>query len=58
MTKSFKCADIGHDCKWSTSANSISELMRKITTHAAYKHDTDVLTTKLKIMIQASIKDR
>jgi len=31
MAKSFKCADIEQDCKWSTSANSISELMRKIT---------------------------
>ena len=58
MTKSFKCADIGKDCMWSTSANSIAELMRKITTHAAYKHDTHEITTKLKIMIQSSIKDK
>lgn len=58
MTKSFKCTDIRIDCKWSTSANSIPELMRKITTHLSYKHNTDIITTKLKIMIQASIKNR
>ena len=57
MTKSFKCVDMGQDCKWSTSANSMSELMRKIITHANYKHDIQEITTKLKIMIQASIKD-
>ena len=57
MAKSFKCADIEQDCKWSTSANSISELMRKITTHVNYKHDIQKITIKLKIMIQASIKD-
>ena len=57
MAKNFKCADIGKDCEWSTSANTMSELMRKITTHSAYKHDTHEISTKLKIMIQASIKD-
>jgi len=57
MVKSFKCTDIGQDCKWSTSANSIPELIRKITTHVGYKHDIQEITTKLKIMIQASIKD-
>jgi len=49
--------DIGQDCKWSTSANSMPELMRKIITHVDYKHDIQEITTKLKIMIQASIKD-
>lgn len=57
MVKSFKCADMGQDCKWSTSANSVSELMRKITTHANYKHDIQEITTELKIKIQAFIKD-
>jgi len=55
MTKSFKCANMGQDCKWSTSANNV--LMRKISWHAEHKHDITVISQELKEKIQVSIKD-
>ena len=57
MTKTFKCADMGQDCKWSTSANNVFDLMRKISRHAEYRHDITVISQKLKEKIQVSIKD-
>jgi len=57
MTKSFKCANMGKDCKWSTSANNVYDLMRKISWHAEYKHDITVISQELKEKIQVSIRD-
>ena len=57
MTKSFKCVDMGQDCKWSTSANNVFDLMRKISRHAECRHDITVISQKLKEKIQVSIKD-
>jgi len=57
MTKSFKCTDMGQDCKWSTSANNVFDLMRKISRHAEYRHDITVISQELKKKIQVSIKD-
>ena len=55
MSLSFKCENLVRDCKWSTSANSMSDLMRKINSHADHRHDK-MLTSEDKMNIQASIK--
>ena len=57
MTKSFKCADLGKDCDWSTRANNVYDLMRKISWHAEHKHDIKEIPEKLKEKIKVSIKD-
>ncbi|MFQ5497071.1 MAG: DUF1059 domain-containing protein [Nitrosopumilus sp.] len=57
MAKSFKCADIGQNCSWVSTANTTSDLMKKIMAHVDFKHDM-ALTTGEKIKIQSSIKDR
>ena len=57
MTKSFKCADVGKDCGWSTQAATESELMQQIAEHANHEHNIQEIPEDLKAKVLASIKD-
>ena len=48
---------MGKDCIWSTRANNMYDLMRKISWHAEHKHDIREIPEKLKEKIKVSIKD-
>jgi predicted small metal-binding protein len=53
---SFKCADIGMECSYETSANTESELMAKIAEHGANAHDIKTIPEDMKDKIQKAIK--
>ncbi len=53
---SFKCADIGMDCKFETKAITKNGLMRKIQEHAADVHKITSIPEDLKTKIESAIK--
>ncbi len=55
--KSFKCADMGKDCRWTAKADSLSELVEKIFRHAAISHNVKQIPVYRKYKIASSIKD-
>lgn len=57
MTLSFECNNLIKDCKWSTSASSMHDLMRKINTHVEYKHDIEEMSQVQKNQLKAHIKN-
>ena len=56
MVLSFKCENMMKDCKWSTTAKSVHELMQKINTHVEIKHDIKEISEVQKNKIKAYIK--
>lgn len=57
MTKSFKCADVGKDCGWSTSAPTESELIQQITEHAEHEHNIHEIPQELMAEVEYFIKN-
>lgn len=55
-TYSFKCKDIGMDCGFETSAESMDSLMPKITKHASEAHNINTITEELKTKVTGAIK--
>ena len=57
MTKSIRCADVGSECKWSTTAKTEEELMKKIAEHAKEKHKDMKITPEIIAKIKSQIKE-
>ncbi len=59
MTKAYKCADIGLDCEYETTAESDQEIMEKIARHGQDVHDLDVATAPPEILekVQGAIRE-
>ncbi len=53
---SFKCADIGMDCKFETKALTKNGLMKKIQDHASNVHKITSVPDDLKAKIESAIK--
>jgi len=53
---SFKCADIGMDCKFTAKALTKNGLMRKIEDHASDVHKITSVPPDLKAKIESAIK--
>lgn len=53
---SFKCADIGMDCKFATKALTKNGLMRKIAEHASDAHKITSIPPDLEAKIESAIK--
>jgi predicted small metal-binding protein len=53
---SFKCKDIGLDCKFEASAKTQDELMKKIATHAASAHNMKTVPPETMTKIKKAIK--
>lgn len=53
---SFKCADIGMDCKFAAKALTKNGLMRKIEEHASEVHKITAIPQDLKMKIESAIK--
>jgi predicted small metal-binding protein len=45
----FKCADIGLQCPFETSADSTAEVIKQATTHAMQAHRAEAMTLASKI---------
>lgn len=57
MAKSFKCADIGMNCGFQTTANTTEQLMPKIAEHARTAHGMAQIQPDILANVQASIKE-
>ena len=53
---SFKCADIGMDCKFTAKALTKNGLMRKVAEHAADVHKITSMPDDLRAKIESAIK--
>jgi predicted small metal-binding protein len=53
---SFKCKDIGMECKFEATASTQDELMQKIATHAASAHDMKTVPPETMSAIKKAIK--
>ena len=53
---SFKCADIGMDCKFEASALTRGGLMKKIQSHAGEVHQITSIPADLAAKIESAIK--
>jgi len=57
MAKSFKCADVGMNCGFQTTANTTEQLMPKIADHAKTAHGITQIPKELLAKVQAAIKE-
>lgn len=53
---SFRCKDIGMDCGFEAKAESMEQLMPKITKHASEIHNMKEISEDLKQKVSAAIK--
>jgi predicted small metal-binding protein len=53
---SFKCADIGLKCNFSTKAATEQELMKKIAEHAKKNHKMDPIPAETLAKVKKAIK--
>ncbi|MFQ6012826.1 MAG: DUF1059 domain-containing protein [Thermoplasmata archaeon] len=57
MTKAFKCADIGFDCGYETTAESDQEMMEKLARHAQDVHDMATIPPEVVEKVQGAIRE-
>jgi predicted small metal-binding protein len=53
---SFKCADLGMDCKWTAKAKSKDDLMKKIAEHGKSAHNMTTIDPDMMKKIDGLIK--
>ena len=53
---SFKCKDIGMDCRFETTANTEGELMKKIAEHGSQAHDMKTIPPEVMEKVKKAIK--
>ena len=56
--KIFFCKDLGGSCNWKSSAETVEELMKKITKHGAVKHNMRGMSEGMKTKIVNVIRDK
>lgn len=57
MAKSISCRDVGVDCDFTTTANTVEELMAKCAEHAKTAHGMNEVPPELIAKVQAAIRD-
>jgi predicted small metal-binding protein len=57
MTKSINCADVGVECSWSATAETVDELLAKCQEHANTEHKDMVITPEIVTKIKSHIKE-
>ena len=57
MTKAYKCADIGLDCGYETTAESDQEMMEKLARHAQDVHDMAPIPPEIVEKVQGAIRE-
>lgn len=56
MAKKFKCADIGMNCGFETTADTTEQLMPKVAAHAKTVHGMTEIPKDILAKVQAAIK--
>ena len=58
MTKHIACNDVVAGCKFTASAPSEEELVKKVVSHAAQDHGVKQVTPELAAQVKAAIQSR
>lgn len=57
MAKSLSCKDVGMDCDFKASGETMEELMQAATAHAKEAHGFDTIPPELLPVVQAAVRD-
>ena len=57
MAKELSCADMGVDCDFKTTGDTLQEVMQKAGEHAATAHGITNMPPELMSQVQAMVKD-
>ncbi|MBI5664406.1 MAG: DUF1059 domain-containing protein [Nitrospirae bacterium] len=58
MAKIFNCKDFGGTCNWKGRAETVEDLLKKITKHGAIKHNMKEMTNDMKVKIISVIREQ
>lgn len=58
MTKHIACNDVVAGCKFTASASSEEELVKKVVSHATQDHGVREVTPELAAQVKAAIQSR
>ena len=58
MAKIFNCKDFGGSCNWKGRAETLEELLIKISKHGAIKHNMKAMTDDMKTKIISVIREK
>jgi predicted small metal-binding protein len=57
MKKLFCCTDLGIECNWEGSAETVEELLKKIAEHARTAHNVKEMNESMRIKIIGKMRD-
>jgi predicted small metal-binding protein len=57
MAKTINCRDVGVDCDFQASAETVDELMEKTAAHAREAHGMNEIPPELAAKVQGAIRD-
>ena len=57
MAKSLSCKDVGMNCDFKASGETMEELMQAAAVHAKQAHGLDSIPPELMPMVQAAVRD-
>ena len=57
MAKSLSCKDVGMNCDFKASGETMEELMQAAALHAKEAHGLDSIPPELMPMVQAAVRD-
>jgi predicted small metal-binding protein len=57
MAKSLSCKDVGMNCDFKASGETMEELMQAAAAHAKEAHGLDSIPPELMPMVQAAVRD-
>lgn len=58
LAKIFNCRDFGGSCNWKGQAETLEELLKKISRHGAIKHNMKEMTDDMKLKIISVIREQ
>jgi len=57
MKKLFCCTDLGIDCGWEGSAETVEDLLKKVAEHAMSVHNMKELNESMRLKIIGKMRD-
>ena len=57
MAKSICCRDVGVDCDFKATAETVDELLQQCVSHAKSAHGIEEITPELAAKVQSAIRD-
>jgi len=58
LAKTFNCKDFGGSCNWKGRAETLEELLKKISKHGAVKHNMKGMSDDMKLKIISVIREQ